>query len=208
MISYRRVVQWMNVIRDCANTPEQARLLENFWSSQMNSKMWLMESLQTHVTLPVNPNIAIYGGWYGILAQLLHDAYPTANIVSIDQDPLCEVNGQRLLLPGDRDGIKFITADMENCGEEGNTAHVIINTSTEHITQNVFDQWISCMPIHVPIVLQGNDFNTISEHIRCSDDLAMFKRMNQLDKYLMASQLSCGTFTRFMSIGYKHGKGK
>ena len=37
-----RVVQWMNVLRSYQHDiPLQYRLLENFWESQIKSKVWL-----------------------------------------------------------------------------------------------------------------------------------------------------------------------
>lgn len=197
MIRVDRVIQWMNVIRDTSGT-EQYRLLENFWASQLNSKMWLIDTLKT-LKLSQDGNVYIFGGWYGVLASLIKDNFKYNKVYSIDIDPYCKYMGTKL-----DDRIEFVTGDMKDIiSEEFSNTGLIINTSTEHVYQPVFDQWLSIIPTNIPIVLQGNDFFSCIEHVRCSKSLEEFKHMNRLTRYIMQGSLQCDPFTRWMTVGYK-----
>ena len=44
MLSHERVIQWMNVIRKTTGA-SQYRILENFWASQLNSKVWMVRNI-------------------------------------------------------------------------------------------------------------------------------------------------------------------
>jgi hypothetical protein len=197
-ISSDRIIQWMNVIR--RNSGEtQHRLLENFWASQLRSKAWLINVLKS-LKLPENGEVYIFGGWYGILASLLKDNFLYKNIYSIDVDRECEKIG---LLLDNR--INFITTDMKHfVFNESSNPKLIINTSTEHVSQDTFDTWLKNMPKDVPIILQGNDYFECKEHIRCTNSLEEFLIKGSLDKILYMGTLDCAQFNRFMVIGYKH----
>jgi hypothetical protein len=201
MIPHERVIQWMNVVREEIHSPEQFRVLENFWASQLNSKMWLIEHINEHCLLFPGSHIYIFGGWYGILAQLLIQAIPGVKVTSIDIDPTCAIFGERLKLPDDN--IEFITADMQHFTEYSPNTRLIINTSTEHVTQETFDSWLFNVPQNVNIVLQGNNFFACKEHVRCTKTLNDFIRMHDLTKIKFTGELDCIQFTRFMMIGNK-----
>lgn len=201
MIPHERVIQWMNVVREEIHSPEQFRVLENFWASQLNSKMWLIEHINEQCLLFPGSHIYIFGGWYGILAQLLIQAIPGVKVTSIDIDPKCAIFGERLKLPDD--DIEFITADMQHFTEYTPNTRLIINTSTEHVTQETFDSWLFNVPQNVNVVLQGNNFFACEEHVRCTKTLNDFIRMHDLTKIKFTGELDCIQFTRFMMIGNK-----
>jgi hypothetical protein len=188
----------MNVIRDTSGT-DQYRLLENFWASQLRSKAWLINTIKM-LDFPQDGNVYIFGGWYGILASLIKDNFDYDAVYSIDIDAECEITGKLL-----DNRIKFVVSDMTNITKEEiiNTS-LIINTSTEHISQNTFDTWLNNMPDNVPIILQGNNYFSCEEHVRCSIDLEDFKKMNFLDVIHYEGELDCTQFTRYMIIGNKN----
>ena len=188
----------MNVIRDTSGT-DQYRLLENFWASQLRSKAWLINTIKM-LDLPQDGNVYIFGGWYGVLASLIKDNFDYDAVYSIDIDAECEITGKLL-----DNRIKFVVSDMTNITKEEiiNTS-LIINTSTEHISQNTFDTWLNNMPDNVPIILQGNNYFSCEEHVRCSIDLEDFKKMNFLDVIHYEGELDCTQFTRYMIIGNKN----
>jgi len=200
MIPHERVIQWMNVVREEIHSPEQFRVLENFWASQLNSKMWLIEHINEQCLLFPGSHIYIFGGWYGILAQLLVHAIPGVKVTSIDMDPTCAIFGERLKLPDD--DIEFITADMQHFTEYSEKTTMVINTSTEHVSQETFDSWLRHVPEQTYIVLQGNNFFTCSEHVRCTSSLSEFQQINKMGKIKFAGELDCIQFTRYMTIGY------
>jgi hypothetical protein len=197
-ISSDRIIQWMNVIRETSGS-EQYRLLENFWASQLRSKAWLINTIKM-LDLPQHGNVYIFGGWYGILASLIKDNFDYNVVHSIDIDSKCKVIGELL-----DSRIKFVTSDMIYITkEEIINASLIINTSTEHVSQNIFDTWLNNMPNNVPIILQGNNFFSCKEHIRCTSSLDDFLVNSNLDKIIYMGSLDCEQFNRFMVIGYKY----
>jgi hypothetical protein len=200
MLNPNRFIQWINVIRE-EKGYSQYRILENFWASQINSKYWLLENLKNHCRIGKKSSIYIFGGWFGILAQLIRDNYPQTTIYSIDLDEECVYYGNRLSLKNDR--INFIVDNMENFNDFSKKTSLIINTSTEHITQKTFDTWLSKVPTNVPIILQGNNFYDCEEHIRCSSSLENFLEMNKMDQIVFKGLLNCTEFNRYMTIGYK-----
>jgi len=200
LISSERVIAWMNVIRDTTGK-EQYRILENFWESQIKSKIWILEQIK-ELRFNLNGNIYIFGGWYGVLAQLLVDTFPKIQkVYSVDSDPNCKYYG--LLLSNNDYKIHFVTNDMKNFTQYENPK-LIINTSTEHVESDVFENWLESVPENIPVVLQGNDFFHCDDHIRCSNDLEQFKEMNSLSEYFFEGRIYCpGNFYRFMTIGVK-----
>lgn len=196
-ISSDRIIQWMNAIRETSGQ-DQYRLLENFWASQIRSKAWLINTIKS-LKLLDEGDVYIFGGWYGILASLIRDTFLYNNIYSVDIDPECEVIGTDL-----DNRISFITCDMaEFVFTQKTSPALIINTSTEHITQEIFDRWKSNMPSNVPIILQGNDFFQYHEHVRCAKNLNTFVKINNLNTFIFSGELDCKQFTRFMTVGYK-----
>jgi hypothetical protein len=200
-ISSSRIIHWMNVIRDCSNE-ERYRLLENFWDSQVRSKSWIINTLKTHIP-HLSGRVYIMGGWYGILSQLIVDNFPTS-VFNIDKDENCIRYGKSL---SDSDWkIYFLTRDM---GEFSSylDPKLIINTSTEHITQETYDKWMHNVPYDVPIIIQGNNFYDCYDHIRCYDTLEEFNENNYMGKIIFTGQLECRgpekPFHRFMTLGYK-----
>lgn len=185
------------MVRDYSSSPAlQYRILESFWDSQIRSKAWLINSTLYHFWQGAG-NVYIYGGWFGTLGRLIKEHRPNLNIYSIDIDPECERIGN-LLNPG----IQYITGDMQTVIPVD--AKLIINTSTEHVTQDVYDRWLLNMPENVPIVLQGNDYFDCAEHVRCSLNLEQFKEQSKLTSIVYAGTLQCVPFKRFMIIGYKN----
>ena len=201
-ISSDRVIQWMNIIRNTSGS-HQYRLLENFWESQLRSKAWVINTLKS-LDLSIGKDVYIFGGWYGVLGSLIKDNFLYEKIYSIDIDPICQKMGSQL-----DDRVSFVTNDMANFEfQDISNIGLIINTSTEHVSQKTFDTWMKKNPTNVPIVLQGNNFFECNEHVRCTKNLEEFKKINVLTKDIYAGELVCqgpnGPFTRFMNIGYKN----
>ena len=217
MLSHERVIQWMNVIRKTTGA-SQYRILENFWASQLNSKVWMVRNILKKLNIGAG-KIYIMGGWYGLSAQLLVDHIPNTIAVSIDVDSSSKFYG--MLLSGNtistpvslddfsdthgthlHERIEFITSDMATY-DKYDDAVLVVNTSVEHVEQHVFDSWIKNVPENIPVVLQGNNFFTCNDHIRCSTDIDEFKKMNPLGTTIFSDKLDCNGFYRFMTIGYR-----
>lgn len=201
LISSSRIIQWMNVIRDSPAEIEY-RLLESFWDSQLRSKSWLVNNIKKYIP-ELSGNVYIMGGWYGILSQLIVDNFRTS-VYNIDLDTSCIKYGG--LLSNHDYRIKFLTRDMAKFGNYVNP-QLIINTSTEHVTQETYNLWLEKVPSEVPIIIQGNNFYECFDHIRCFDTLEEFNANNLLKNIVYTGTLECmgpnKPFHRFMTIGYK-----
>lgn len=192
-IDLEHIMFWMDAIR---NSNDPKRTLESFWKGQIRSKEWLIKELGVFVGKPVS--IDVYGGWNGVLASMLfHAPYPVKSIRSIDIDPKCEEIANTMNKIEHMEGrFKAVTADMCNLRSD---ADVAINTSCEHITQDQYEQWLTCLPSNSLIVLQSNNYN-IHEHIRIADSIEEFIEQSNLDVYKSAV-LSLPLYDRYMIIG-------
>jgi len=86
-IDIKDVLYWMDAIRQ---SDDRYRTLESFWKGQINSKVWLIETLKQYFQR-VPYNIVICGGWNGVLATLLFNSdLDILKITSVDKDPACE----------------------------------------------------------------------------------------------------------------------
>ena len=86
----------------------------------------------------------------------------------------------------------------------------VINTSTEHVTQETYDIWWNNIPSGTKYLIQSNNFFALEEHIRCSDTMDEFLDINHLqDNNEWVKEIDCGMrsdgepFIRFMAIGVK-----
>jgi hypothetical protein len=129
------------------------------------------------------------------------EAIPGVQVTSIDIDDKCILLGERLKLI--EDNITFVTANMQDFIDYSQQTKLVINTSTEHISQTTFDIWFNHIPSDVNIVLQGNNFFTCQEHVRCTSSLVEFKQINRLSNIIFEGSLDCIQFTRYMTIGKK-----
>jgi len=192
-IDLEHIMFWMDAIR---NSNDPMRTLESFWKGQLRSKEWLIKNLSVYVGKPVT--IDIYGGWNGVLASMLfHAAFPVKSIRSIDIDPTCETTAITMNMLEHINGrFHAVTADMCNLRSD---ADVAINTSCEHITQDQYEEWLTCLPHNSVIVLQSNNYD-IPEHIRTANSLEKFIQQSQLDVY-WSGKLELPLYDRYMIIG-------
>jgi hypothetical protein len=187
---------WMQAIRQ---SPDPLRTMDAFWSGQLRSKEWLIETLGHFYPLKEKPaNVDIHGGWVGTLASMIFQSYiPVENIRSVDIDPTCEPIATMMNKKEEIAGrFRAVTADM--CAIRSD-ADIVINTSCEHITQDDYDLWLSGMPYNTLLVLQSNNYD-IPEHVRTAKDLEEFKTQCGIE-VLWAGELELPLYKRFMVIG-------
>lgn len=193
MVEFDIVMKWMEYIR---NNPNNAyRFSENFWSSQIESKKWLLECIPEETK-----SIVIFGGWYGILAQFIAERFPETNIITTDLDSKCETVFDQINLSRN---VKYQQHDMSN----GMVSYepypnLVINTSSEHVTQEVYDAWWNSIPAGTKYIVQGNNLVN-PEHVRLADTLEEFLLINRVREPEYAGMLKCGHFYRFMVTGIK-----
>lgn len=202
-IKAETLADWMKFIRFHPDLAE--RFMDCFWESQLTSKSHLLYALEDFGYLG---NVYIFGGWYGILGKLIEDSYlQTDVIVSIDKDPVCDWVIRNLYSKTTK--ILGWTGDMATFDySKEHPPHTVINTSTEHVTQEVYEDWWDRIPYGTVYALQGNNFWDDPEHIRCAHDIAEFKKINLCENVKTEFSFPCGgpnntEFQRFMVIGVK-----
>jgi hypothetical protein len=185
-------------------SPEPMRTMDAFWSGQIKSKEWLIDSLE-HVIRPnINTEsltIEIHGGWVGTLASMLFQSnLNIKSIRSIDIDPSVRTIAEEMnRLEVIQNKFEAVTADM--CSLKNYQADVVINTSCEHITQEQYNRWLDNTPKDAIIITQGNNYK-IDEHIRLSNDIDDFETQCHLNRKF-AGTLRLPLYHRYMIIGKK-----
>ena len=186
------------------------RILDCFWRGQIESKAWLVDQLNDLLLKGPDPQVIhIFGGWYGSLAVMLFDSatFPIKFVRSIDIDPACEPIADHMNKYNEMNQWRFkaFTSGMDEW-QYDHEPTMVINTSCEHVDQHTYDTWFDRIPVGTLVVLQGNDFFSCEEHVRCSKDLQEFEQQSRLGDILYAGayKTDAGSgYTRFMLIGKK-----
>ena len=199
-LSTETTIRWFNELNLLAQRDPESlpRVLESFWASQLRSKQWLLKHL-LDVTEGTTPSaVYVNGGWYGVLAQMISDVVPNTYVTSIDVDPSVIDMGRRL-----NPHVHFAVAKMQDFAwyTDMPTNSWSINTSSEHMNQYDYDQWLNNHDKSQTIVVQGNNFFECKEHVRCYNRLSDFIKDTGLNAIHFAGELDCKEFTRFMVIG-------
>lgn len=174
------------------------------WSSgQIGSKLWLCEELEK--LNPPSLNIAILGGWYGMLANMMfiRDRLDIESITSYDIDQsvksVAEMINNQWALEG-----RF-KARTEDCNHlvEYDTHNLIINTSAEHFASM---GWFENIPDGKWVVIQSNDM-VHDTHVATVPSLSAMIEKYQLSELLYSGEKRFDYedwgFSRFMMIGRK-----
>ena len=195
LVDIEQVLYWIEAIRESSNP---IRTMDSFYRGQINSKLWLAEELGKFIDrYPVT--IDIFGGWTGVLASVLfHQPYAIKTIRSVDIDPSCEKIANMMNENESTNG-RFIAVTGDMCTIRSD-AEIAINTSCEHITQEQYEEWLTCLPYNSLIVLQSNNYK-IPEHVRIAESLEEFKNQSKLTNILYAGELKTQHYTRWMLIG-------
>ena len=200
LVNLDDVAFWMDAVR---NSENHFGVLESFWKGQIKSKVWLIEKLAGYT--PIKPlNIVIHGGWNGVLSSLLFNSRLDINdIRSIDIDPSCEETANMICKRQEMTG-KFTAITSDMCEYKYDyEPDVVINTSTEHITQEQYNLWLSNVPNNSLIVLQNNNYKEVPDHVRCYDSLHQFADNSGLGDIMYKDTLELPLYDRFLLIGRK-----
>ena len=179
---------------------------ECFSQNQYDCKIWLLDRLNQYPYHFKNKtkdsiDIAILGGWYGLMASLVSTEFklkPINNIYSYDFDPMAKQIG-KLLFPA----IDFIEKDITELDLNDKHYSIVINTSCEHLTNIQYYQWYDKIPADTWIVLQSNNYSELDEHINCSESLDEFKKKANISNTFYAGSLKLPKYDRYMIIGRK-----
>jgi hypothetical protein len=199
-----------------------------FSRGQLQSKLWLVEELKKlNVDLGT---VFLCAGWYGTLAVMLFESgIKVEKIRSFDIDPTTADIAEVFNKPWLEDNWRFkaSTVDIMNFnwtsvpapsdGTIGNFYYntntvnkiiqmkdnpdTIINTSCEHIKD--FSSWYNKIPTGKLVILQGNNYFEISEHVNCSSNLNEFSNKSPMTITLYEGELELPKYKRFMKIGFR-----
>jgi len=170
---YYNMLKWFN-----RNYPlEMHRFIESISPNQIEGKNWLVEELDK-VQIPRDEEgrfkIEIVGGWFGFpLIDLLYNKYgdEIRAIDFFDMDPFAsKVFGVYLSTWWvDIQDVKIFTNEMGDYFnyKEKRRAHLIINTSCEHMPdmKSMRDYYFD--PDRTLLVLQSNNKTDEDDHINC-----------------------------------------
>lgn len=202
-IDTAELAHWFNAVRDLSDG-DRTRALDAFWDGQLDSKAWLVEQL-AKINSNQNNDVYIFGGWIGTLASMLwqESSLSINNIVSVDIDPWCERVAKTVNL-SHSGRFHAVTGDMSTYEYDWNIQpNIVINTSSEHVDQATYDTWYDRIPPQSLVVVQGNDYFSCGEHVRCSRNLEEFMLQNHVVDPLFKGQLKTSVYTRFMCIWIK-----
>ena len=183
--------------------------IDAFSNGQIDSKIWLCESLEKLITS--EQTVWIYGGWCGVLSFLLlsRNILPIKTIRSFDVDEKCEYISDRLLENWKFKNWKFksITADCNKLDtssrQYGDPPSLIINTSSEHFESK---EWFDNIPFGTLVAIQSNDMVN-DDHFSNVNSVNELRELYPLSEIKMSGSkeftYSTWKFTRYMIIGIK-----
>ena len=199
-IDIKDIKFWMDAIR---NSEDRDRTLETFWGGQIQSKLWLINTISEKNKIVRNTEIVIHGGWNGLLANMLFNSeIGIKKITSVDVDPVCKEIATTVNKRYEMEGkFEAVTCDMVDY-EYKTEPYIVINTSCEHITQEQYMQWLNNVPDSAQVIVQSNDYYELEEHVNCYDSLDQFARKSMLE-IEVKDEIQLPKYKRFMVIGKK-----
>jgi len=186
---------------------QHPHMIECFWPSQIKSKIWLAEWQRKY--LPSAQRAIIFGCWYGVLADILDIDQIECQDKEIGY--LDWVNLRYKTHTGCLSKFEYYRAFF---GQKNKRPDVVINTITEHLTQEIYDEWYAKIPEKTYYIIQGNDDSSLDDHVRTFKDLDEFNKLNNVKNCLDSGvqeyqgpwnfEKEEPTFKhRFMTIGFK-----
>lgn len=195
-----QLIHWMQGVR------ENPDMINAFWPSQIKSKIWLTDWVKRY--LPSANKIIIFGAWYGVLADMLELRLKNPKILcnDIDRDAMLWCAKKYPMQIGRMEEFTYETR-----------VDLVINTVTEHLTQEIYDKWYDNIPKQTYFIIQGNDDFTEPDHVRATKSLDEFNKINRVENILHTDSLTYeGSWNkvdniptyheRYMTIGFKSGR--
>ena len=149
-----------------------------------------------------NVNCVIFGGWNGVLANLLFNStIGFKHITSVDIDPKCAEIANTMNKRYEMEG-KFLAVTADMCDYEyTDQPYMVINTSCEHLTQQQYNKWAKRVPTSTEVILQSNNYFELEEHVNCSSSVSSFEKKSKLKTVLVKDELELPKYKRYMLLG-------
>jgi hypothetical protein len=191
-----------------------------FSRGQLQSKLWLVEELKK---LDVElGTVFLCAGWYATLAVMLFESKikidkirsfdvnsSTVDIAEVFNKPWFTDQWKFKSLINNIHDINYKEHTWQYWSNTNNrmsypitdTPNTVINTSCEHIEN--YAEWYNKIPLGKLVVLQGNNYFEILEHVNCSSNLQEFSNKSPMTKTLYEGELELPKYKRFMKIGFR-----
>lgn len=171
-VRYTQMAKWF--LHNCPGLID--RWIESVSPNQVECKQWLVESLD-NVQIPRDKNgkfkVEIIGGWFGYpLIEMLYEKFGDEidRLVMYDSDPFaCRVAMAYSTIFNHQ--VEVYNKDyFKDVGElHDRRAHLVINTSCEHMFDMVDAKDFYISPERTLLVLQSNNKRNEEDHINCVD---------------------------------------
>ena len=179
---------------------------DHFSRGQMQSKIWLIETLRQCISNGRLGNVALYGGWHATINHMLNEHFDIKRTYNLELEPECIHSSTEFNRAFDFTATLTDVATLEwqdgaLCVPDIGRASVncVINTSCEHMNED----WFNNLPDGQFVVLQTNDFFSCDQHINCvaslDDALAKYK----MTDVIYSGELDATVYNRFMIVGIK-----
>lgn len=192
------------VLREAAfRKYDMFHVLDSMSKHQMESKIWLVETVTPFVCNDGKINVQLYGGWIGFpLVKLMKSAFDVGMVENIDIDKESLFIFRQYMLAK---GYEYCDANMDVSDHSNNDKRtdLVINTSSEHMPDMKDLIEGKRYGSETLFAIQSNNMHHIEEHINCvscEDELIDKSGLTQV-YYSGSIEMSNG-YKRFMVVGY------
>ena len=186
----------LQIIDNITNDQTVKSIINSENSRQHACKDWLIDQTENYIGIKENFSICIAGGWYGLMAHKFRKKYGTriTKLSSFDRDKQCIMIGEQMYPESD---INFEWQSIQNYNPIN--YDVIVSTSCEHFSDTDLNNFLSKKKLNAVVILQSNNYNSISDHVNCKKSLQEFADAVNLT-ILDQQQLDTEAYTRYMIV--------
>jgi len=201
-----------NILRQAAETGyDMHHFLDSMSPNQLESKLWLVNSIAAVIEKDEDLRIHLFGGWFGHpIINLLKSEFGIKFIENIDIDEnalhVCRQQSQNC-------EFEIITThgNVTQSGPRDWDVDLVINTSSEHmpnlpeIIKNKKYRRVADKTKQRPCLfaIQSNNMFNVPDHINCVNSEDELERKCEFDQLLYKGSLKMPNgYRRFMVIGY------
>ena len=191
---YRRIIALVCSSVQSNRTNDVYNITNSISDNQIACKEWLLHEFtdMTEMMHTQPQHIVVIGGWVGLMAHMIQTAFPNTTVINTDVDEATIKIGKKMF-----PDVKHKVKDINEVNVE--QFDTIICTSYEHINQDKINKMIGRCRHNTLLILQGNNYREIPDHINCHDTPEEFVSS------IPATNLWWGTelrdkYTRYMAI--------
>jgi hypothetical protein len=211
MIRYVKMIEWA-----LTNYPD-CKIFDSLSPNQETSKKWLVEELSRFTRTNKTHKVEVVGSWYGYpLIEHLVCNIPVDQIECWDIDKEARMIARHYIELFDNEFTQIFNKDYWSHPRTGSDADIIINTSSEHMSQSFWmmseianrQRFYNQDPL---IVIQSNDMVHVPEHINCVGSVDELVDKHRINEVLYAGEQTIvewdglevkpTDYSRFMVIG-------